>query len=429
MRRMTWLAAVIFFILTCGADDILLTIGDEKISVRELNEFYQFLPSDDSVRRAKIIDDFIDQQLAIREAISLGYDEDPVVKTAMETNRRDIVIRGYYQTKVIDKIKIKESEIRKLYNQLINQYHLAQIVVSSDSLARIIEKELKKGTAFESLLVYSIDTISPNGDIGKFSELSIPPEILTMLKKTKQGQVTPPTKLGDFTYFIKIIEHEKSDTPKYDEVKEDIKNSIMRERAMAEGEKFIDNVLKQAKIEYNQEGLDILTKPESTLTESDLNTWVVKKYDTSFVRVRTLIGAVQNQLQGAPALDPKVLIERELIPDLVYDRALKLKAENYPEIKRNLKKTLNSLIYQKYYSDNVREKVQVDSQFVADYFKQNKAQYPDKKLSDVYNQIYIKLRDEQIGQLRANLFGELRKKYVPKINQRVLAKVLKGETK
>ncbi len=429
MRRMIWLAAVIFFILTCGADEILLTVGDEEISVKELNEFYQFLPSDDSVRRAKIIDDFIDQQLAIREAISLGYGEDPVVKAAMETNRRDIIIRGYYQAKVLSKVKIKESEIRKLYQQLTNQYHLAQIVVSSDSLVHLIEKELKKGTPFESLLVFSIDTLSPNGDIGNFSELSIPPEILNVLKKTKQGRVTPATKLGDYTYFLKVIEHKKAETPKYEEIKEEIKNSLMREKAMAEGEKFVDNLLKEAKVEYNQEGLDLLKNPESTLTESELNTWVVKKYDTSFVKVKVLIGAVQSQLKKAPHLDPKFLIERELIPDLVYDRALKYRAENYPEIKKSLKKALNSLIYQKYYSDNVHEKVQVDSQSVADYFKQNKAQYPEKKLSDVYNQIYLKLRDEQISQLRNNLFARLREKYVPKIDEKVLAKVLKGETK
>ncbi|MEO0185043.1 MAG: peptidyl-prolyl cis-trans isomerase [candidate division WOR-3 bacterium] len=429
MKKLFFLVLAIFFIITCGAEETLVTIGGDKISISDFKDFYQFAPTDDSLRRVKIIDDFINQELVVREANSLGYAEDPVVKASMEANRKDIIIRGYYQKNVIDKIKIKESEIRKLYEQFINQYHLAQIVVSSDSLAEIIDQKLDKGVPFESLLAYSLDTISPGGDIGTFSELNIPPEILKVLKKTKPGQIAEPAKLGEFTYFLKVIEYKKSDTPKYEEVKENIKDNLMREQAMTEGQKFIEQLLKQAKIEYNQEGLDLLTKPESLLTEKDLETWVVKKYDTSFVRVKTVITAVQNQLKRAPSIDPKFLIERELIPDLVYDLATKVRAERYPEIKKNLTKALNSIVYQKFYSDNVLEKVKVDSQVVNDYFRQHKSEYPDKKISDVYNQIYIKLRDEQINQLKDDLFTRLREKYQPQINEKVFAKLLKGETK
>ncbi|MGB9721713.1 MAG: peptidylprolyl isomerase [bacterium] len=425
MRRLLFFVPIVFFIITCGADEILVTIGNDKISVVDFKDFYQFTPNDDSLRRAKIINDFINQEMMVREANSLGYAEDPVVKASMDANRKDIIIRGYYQKNVIDKIKIRESEVRKIYEQFTNQYHLAQIVVSSDSLADIIDKELNKGVPFESLLAYSLDTISPGGDIGTFSELNIPPEILKALKKTKPGQICEPVKLGDFTYFLKVIERKKSDSPKYEEVKENIKNNLMREQSMAEGEKFIGQLLKQAKIEYNQEGLDLLTKPESLLTAKDLETWVVKKYDTSFVRVGTVIAAVQNQLKRAPSIDPKFIIERELIPDLVYDLAMKVRAERYPEIKKNLTKALNSIIYQKFYSDSVLEKVKVDSQVVGDYFKQHKSEYPDKKIGDVYNQIYIKLRDEQINQLRNNLFARLREKYQPQINQKAFAKLLK----
>ncbi len=429
MKKFLWFVLGIFFIIVCHNEEALVTIGKEKFSIKDFNDFYQFMPGDDSLRRTRIIDDFINQKLAITEAESLGYNEDPVVKASMETNRRDIIIRGYYQVKVLDKIKIKETEIRKMYNQFINQYHLGQIVVSSDSIASVIENELKKGVPFESLLNYSLDTITPGGDIGNFSELSIPPEILKVLKKTKPGKVTDAIKLGDYFYFLKVIELKRLDSPKYEEVKEEIKNNLMRERAMAIGEKYIDELLKQAKVEYNQEGLDILTKPESTITEKDLDTWVVKKYDTSFVRVRTVITAVKNQLKRAPLMDPKFLIERELVPDLVYDQAMKAKAENFPEIKKYLKKTLNSLIYQKFYSDNVLAKVQVDSQAVVDYFKQHKSDYPDKKLGDVYNQIFVKLRDEQINQLRDNLFKRLREKYQPQINQNLVMKLIKEEQK
>lgn len=428
MQRMIWFLSAIFFIMTCARDDVLATLGNEKYTVKDLEEFYKFTPSDDSLRRAKIIDDFINQQMAILEARSLGYEEDPVVRTSMETNSRDVIIRGYYQIKVLDRIKIKDSEIRKIYNQFVSQYHLAEIVVKDESIANYLKGEFERGVPFESLLAYSLDTISPGGDIGMNSELSIPPEILKILKKTKPGRVAGPINFGDYIYFFKVIEHKILTSPKYEEIKENIKNNLMREKAMDEGEKFIEKVLKQAKIEYNQEGLDLLMKPESVLTEQELSTWVVKKYDTSFVKVKNIIDAIQVNLKRAPDIDPKFLIERELIPDLVYDLAVKEKAQNYPKIKRELNKTLNMLIYQKYYSDNVLEKAKVDSQSVVDYFNQHKTDYPNKKLSDVYSLIFAKIRDQKISQLRDTLFINLRAKFQPVLNQKVYVRLLKGES-
>ncbi|MEO0094516.1 MAG: peptidylprolyl isomerase [candidate division WOR-3 bacterium] len=427
MQRIIWIVPVIFFIITCARDDILVTLGNENFTIKDFSEFYQLTPNDDSLRRAKIIEDFVNQQMAIIEAKSNGYADDPVVKASMETHRRDIIMRGYYQLKVIDKVKVKESEVRKLYNQLTSQYHLAEIVVDNDSLAQFIKEELKKGVSFESLLVYSLDTISPGGDIGMNSEFSIPSEVLKILKRTKVGNVAGPVNIGDYIYFLKVIEHKKMDTPKYEDVKQNIKDNLMRQKVMDAGEKFVDQLIKQARIEYNQEGLNLLLKPESTLTEVELNTWVVKKYDTNFVRVKTIIKAVQAHLKRAPDIDPKFLIERELVPDLVYDLAMKERAEKMPKIKHDLDKALNALIYQKFYSDNVLEKVRVDSQIVVDYYKQHKADYPDKKLNEVYTQIFAKLRDDRISQLRDSLFTNLREKYQPAFNQKVYVMLLKGE--
>ncbi|MEO0128951.1 MAG: peptidyl-prolyl cis-trans isomerase [candidate division WOR-3 bacterium] len=429
MRRIIWIVPVIFFIIACASDDVLVTFNNEKFTVKDLNDFYQFSPNDDSLRRVKVIDDFINQQMAIMEAKSQSYADDPVVKASMETNRRDIIIRSYYQIKVIDKIKVKDSEIRSLYEKLTSQYHLAEIVVDNDSLAQFIKKELKKGIPFESLLVYSLDTISPGGDIGMNSEFSIPPEVLKILKRTKVGNVAGPINIGDYIYFLKVIERKKLDSPKYGDVKQNIKDNLFRQKVIDAGEKFVDQVIKQAKIEYNQKGLDLLLKPESTLTENELNEWVVKKYDTNFVRVKTLISAVQLHLKRAPDIDPKFLIERELVPDLVYDLAIKERAEKLPKVNHELKKALNALIYQKYYSDNVLEKVRVDSQSVVAYFNQHKADYPDKKLNEVYTQIFAKLRDDRISQLRDSLFTNLREKYQPQLNKKVYAMLLKGEKK
>ncbi|MCX7994586.1 MAG: peptidyl-prolyl cis-trans isomerase [candidate division WOR-3 bacterium] len=421
------LLLVVIFFMVCRRNDTFVVIGDERFTLSDFNDFYQFTPADDSLRRAKIIEDFINQKMAIIEARATGYAEDSVVMASMEASKRDVIIREYYKKKVLDKIKIKESEIRKVYEQFVNQYHLAEIVVENDSVAKHIMKELKKGIPFESLLVYSLDTITPGGDIGFNSEFQMPSEVARILKRTKVGKVAGPIKLGNYIYFFKLLERRRLTSPKYEEVKENLKSNMIRQKATEFGQKYIENLLKQARVEYNQEGINLLSKPESTLTEKELNTWVVRKYDTNFVRVKTVIRSVQAHLKKAPHLDPKFLIERELIPELVFERARQEKAENYPEIRRALNKTLDILIYQKYYSDNITEKVRVDSHQVVDYYNKHKADYPDKKLGDVYTIIYAKLRDEAIAKLRDSLFSTLRKKYQPVLNQEKYAKLLKGE--
>ena len=419
-----------FIVFGCTKTDILVTVGSEKYTVDDFNSRIQFAPTDDSLKRVEKVDEFVNQMLVVYAAQEQGYEKDPVVTVAYDNNRKDIVTRGYYEAMVINKIKISDYDAKKLYDQFIDQYHLAQIVVSSESLAKFIGSELKRGVAFDALVKFSLDTLTKNGDIGSFSVLSLPPEILEVVKKTNAGSTAEPVLFGQFYYILKVIEHKKVDTPKFDEVKENIKNSLLREKALEMGEKFTNGIIEKAKVEYNEEGFNILLKPESLITENELDTWVVKKVkrnDTSYVRARSVIDAVQYQYQRS-SIDPKILVQRALLPDLLYDEAIDAGAEHYPTIKKDLQNAMTTLLYQKYYSDNVLEKIIIDSAAVKAYFDVHKDEHKGKKLGDVYTLINGKLREQMVDSLRKNLFMELRKKYNPVMNETVLSKLLK-ETK
>ena len=140
------------------------------------------------------VDEFINQMLAVEEARLIGYEEDPVVRTAFETNEKEVIWRTYYNDAVLGKVKVRDSEVRELYGKIVEQYHLAQIVVAEESLANYVYAEFEKGISFEDLLMFSLDTMSNNGDIGTFSVISIPPEIMAALENVKEGGVTEPVK-------------------------------------------------------------------------------------------------------------------------------------------------------------------------------------------------------------------------------------------
>lgn len=421
------LILLFFIIISCAKkEETLVTIGGTSYSTSDFKDQYQFAPTDDSTKRLEKINDFINQLMVIQEARKNGYEEDPVVTASFETNRKEIIARGFYEARVTDRIKIPENELKKVYNQFIDQYHLYQIVVASDSVAQYLGEEVKKNVPFDSLCKFSLDTLTENGDIGMVPAIYFPPEMLSQLKRAKIGSVVGPIKLGEYFYFFQIIEHKKADQPKFSEVKENIKNSLLRQKTGEQADKFIQKIIDGAKIEYNQEGLDALIKADSFITEKDLNTWVVKKYDTFLVYVKNIRDAVRYQYQQSQ-IEPKKLIERELIPDLVYDAAMKANAENYPKIKKELKKALATLLYQKFYSDAVLEKAVIDSAEVKNYYKLHKDQYQDKKFSEIYNLLSNQIREAKIDSLRKNLFEDLRKEYNPEINKEARVRLLKEE--
>jgi len=430
MKKLRFFALLSLLALAaCAQKDVLVTIGRDSYTVKEFKDTYQFAPTDDSTKRMEKLDEFINQKLCVREARDKGYVDDPVVKAAYETNSKDIVTRGYWEAKVINKIKIPDSEIRGIYDQVIDQYKLAHIVFTSDSIAAFIGAELKKGVTFENLLKYSLDTMNQTGDIGSFSAIAIPKEILATIKNLKAGDVTQPVKYGDYYQVLKVIEHTKLDKPAFAEVKEEIKNSLIRQKSMEEGDKFAQKLVEEARIEYNDKGLDALVKPDSLLTPEDLEQWVVKKYDTSFVYVKNVRSAVLYQFQMSQ-MPPRQLIDRVLVPDLIYEAATRAHADKFPDVKKNLASALDALIYQKFYSDMVIEKVGVDSMAVKSYYDQHKADYPNQTFDQAYSVIYANLRDAKTHFLQTELYAGLRKKYEKeiKINEPGLASVLK-ETK
>jgi len=421
------LVPIFLFLITCSFESkTLLTIKDNKYSVADFLERFEFAPADDSAMKQKKIDDFVNQMLVVEEARENGYEDDPVVVMAYEQNQRDVIWRSYYNDAVVNKIKVRDSEVRELYNKIIEQYHLAQIVVAEESLANYLKAEVKKGATFEDLLPYSLDTISENGDIGTFSVISIPVEIMSALKKVKDGGISEPVKFGEYYMLFKVLEHNVAERPGYEEVKENIRNNLLQEKARAEGERFYNKLLEKARVEYNPEGLDILTKPESLITEEDLNTWVVKKYDTAYVYVRSVINAVQ-YLRSNTRVDPKYLIDQELMPDLVYDEAIRNYHDKRLATKRKLRSTHDVLLYQKFYSDEVIEKVIVDSAEVVEYYEQHRDEFKDKSLNEAFSVAKSRVREAKVTLLRTNLFTTLREKYEPEVNEAVVAQLLKEE--
>src|SRR4030042_8653 len=155
-------------------DAVLLEVDGSNYPGDDLKERITFSPADDSVKRANWFNEFVDIMLVVEAGKAHGYESDSVVLLSLENHKKEVIARNYYQNKIAKQVKTSEIEIRQQYEKMIDQYHLAQNVVASESLAQFLEQQLNRGVAFDSLLGYSLDTITTDGDIGEFHALMLP---------------------------------------------------------------------------------------------------------------------------------------------------------------------------------------------------------------------------------------------------------------
>ncbi len=416
---------LLFVTATCSREDaVLLEVEGLKYTVADFKERMTMSPTDDSLQRAARFNEYIDIMLVVKAGADRGYETDSVIRFSLENHKREVVARHYYQDKVAKQVKVSDVEIRRQYEKMIDQYHLAQIVVESESLARFLEQQLARGTAFESLLVFSLDTITTDGDIGEFNALMLPEEILKPLRRIGEGKTTKAVKFGDYHYVFKLVERRTLDSPTFEEVKENIRVQLLNEKMSRKAEELVDRILEKTKIEFSDEGLAALLKPDSLITPDDMNKWVVKRDDTSYVYVHAIRDAVLFQYRRSGA-DPRYLIERVLLPDLIYEKAIREFYDKKIKVKRQLRNALASLIYQKVYKEEVLDKASVDSLEVVLHYNDNREKYADKKLEDCFLIVRAEIREQKVRFLREALFARMRAQYAFSVNESAYNSLIK----
>lgn len=422
---------MLFLLLFCiifvsCEEKTLVTVEGTRYTIGDFTDLHEFAPADDSMARRARIGEFVDQKVMIHEARSQGYENDPIVREAFETHRKDIIARGFYERNVLDKVKVSEAKLRKQYARMVDTYHLAQIVFDQESIAVFVNAQLKQGVPFDSLLKYSLDTLTDNGDIGEFSADQLPVEIFEPISGVREGETTEPIRFGEFFYILKVIAHTTAEQPTFTSVKEYIKNDLSRQQAMEIADEFIQKIIDEAQIKYHDAGLNVLIKPESLLTQNDLNTWVVTKHGTDTVYAHNVRDAVFYQYSQS-RIDPRRLIDRVLIPELIYEQAMAEHFDQLSTVKEQMDRALDLLIYQKYYSDNVIEKVSIDSSAVVRYYEEHREEYKDKSSDEALRLVRATLREREVAEIRSDLVQRLREKYQPVIHESAVQALLKEE--
>jgi len=253
------------FVTICSAD--YGTVNGEKITKDELIQVMgpQGMEFDnlDKNMKKRVIDMIVDRKLLSQEASKTGLDKSDTYKNKLEALKKELVLTLWMEqeAKKIEE-STKESELKEFYEknsknfQVPAQLKARHILVEKEDEAKAIIKTLNeaKDAKAEFIKLAKEKSTGPSGknggDLGWFPLDRMVPEFSTAANKLKKETFTKEPVKTQFGYHVIYLEDKKdASTQKFDEVKEQIKGLVNKNKFNTLIDSTIKKLKKDAKIE------------------------------------------------------------------------------------------------------------------------------------------------------------------------------------
>jgi len=283
-------------------DKIVAVVNDDLITLSELKEKEKKINTkpdslDASQDERQVLEQMIEQKLLEQEAKKMGISvtdrevdaaiegvkkqfnltdeqlnevlkkQNLTLETFREQWRTQILGNKVVGTQVKGQIAVTEDEIKKYYEenygeiQTGKEVRIAHILITFDSpdeeekardLAFEIAKQAKEGEDFGELAKrYSKDTLSAErgGDLGYFKKGDLVESLEDTIRDTPVGRIVGPIKSPEGYHVIKVLDRRDSGHNSIDDVREEIRQTIYRQKAEKALKEWIEDVKKTAYIE------------------------------------------------------------------------------------------------------------------------------------------------------------------------------------
>jgi len=239
---------------------VVAKVNSGEISVHQVNFLLQRMPGAapgqaESIKH-QVLESLIDQELAVQQALEAKLERTPEVMLAIETARREILMRAYIDQASGAKNKPSPEEVRKYYAEnpaLFSErkiYRLEEVAfVSSPEALAIVREQLAKGrSAGEIATALKAAGIEVGGNVAVKSAEQIPLEILPKLAAARDGQPHLLESAGRSA----IVTVLASKAEPVDEARATpaIENFIANRQKTEAGRQVLKQLREKAKIEY-----------------------------------------------------------------------------------------------------------------------------------------------------------------------------------
>jgi peptidyl-prolyl cis-trans isomerase C len=196
--------------------------------------------------REMIKADLIAREVMMQEAIKLGFDKNPAVKTQLDNARQTLVVNAMMR-EYLDKNKVGDADIQAEYDRYKAQagdkeYHVRHILVETEAEATAIIAKLKGGAKFEDLAKSSKDqgTANTGGDLDWASPSAFPKVFSDGFVSLQKGAVSPtPVKTENGFHVIKLDDTRPAKVPSFEEVKPRIAEALQEKKLQAFQEQMV----------------------------------------------------------------------------------------------------------------------------------------------------------------------------------------------
>jgi peptidyl-prolyl cis-trans isomerase C len=216
-----------------------ITEADIKVAISDLDPQFAQLPAEQ--QRTAALSALIELRLMAGEATAKGLDKNPDFQRRMAMlNERAL------HSEVVDKevaAKVTDEEVRARYDQQIaatppeNEVKARHILVKTKEEAEAIIKQLDGGADFEKLANEKTEDPSgktSGGDLGYFGAGQMVPEFETAAFALEPGAYTKQPVQSQFGWHvIKVEDKRAKQPPAFDQVKDQFRNVVLREKYFA----------------------------------------------------------------------------------------------------------------------------------------------------------------------------------------------------
>ncbi len=192
-------------------------------------------PKDSNLSDARMLDEFINFELALQDAEKKGLQENKDIKKELENQRRTLLVNAAFNDYVL-KNPLTDEEMRKDYESRMSElklteYRLRHILLTNGDDATAVMKALNKGGDFLTLVKkYSTGpSASEEGLLGWQSEFDLLPEFRAPISKLKKGEYARTPIKTQFGWHILYLDDIRiTPPPKFEDVKDRVRVVLQR---------------------------------------------------------------------------------------------------------------------------------------------------------------------------------------------------------
>jgi len=245
---------------------VLATVDEFEILLNDFKHPYQeFLfkthQTDNLSNRYALLNSLIDEKLILNYSNNKRISENPQIILKKDRAYKQLLLNTYHNSKVIQKIKVTDNELRRLFTYYKTRLHVRHLYAIDLETIRKIDQQLKSGVQWNILAeTYFDDPIlkENGGDIGWYKMGELDPSFEIAAFGLMDGEISEPVKTSNGFSIIQVLEKEKDillTEKEYQLNKDWLKQMAVTYKKLPELRNFTDKVSQNLEIRFNNEGL------------------------------------------------------------------------------------------------------------------------------------------------------------------------------